>query len=92
MGHPHNLLGEPPATLLPANPEADAELAGGTPAAEVASRHPTVSAAWAALAEDALNRPERRVSFSPPATAGESEMGAIDLDAAALDVRSRFLA
>ena len=23
MGHPHNLLGEPPATLLPANPEAD---------------------------------------------------------------------
>jgi hypothetical protein len=55
MSHaPHNLLGEPPATLLPANPEADAELAAGTPAAEVAAHHPTVSAAWAALAEDAL--------------------------------------
>ena len=54
MGHPHNLLGEPPATLLPANPEADAELAAGAPAAEVAAHHPTVSAAWAALAEDAL--------------------------------------
>jgi hypothetical protein len=54
MGHPHNLLGEPPATLLPANPEADAELAAGTPAAEVAAHHPTVSAAWAALAEEAL--------------------------------------
>ena len=28
MSHAHhNLLGEPPATLLPANPEADAELA-----------------------------------------------------------------
>ena len=60
MTHSHgNLLGEPPATLLPANPEADAELAEGTPAAEVASRHPTVSAAWAALAEGALGRTER---------------------------------
>jgi Protein of unknown function (DUF3151) len=55
MAHSHgNLLGEPPATLLPPNPEADAELAAGTPPAEVAAHHPTVSAAWAALAEDAL--------------------------------------
>src|SRR3954465_15738048 len=62
MVQPHvNLLGEPPATLLPANPEADAELAQGTPAAEVASRYPTVSAAWAALAEEALDRPERQL-------------------------------
>jgi hypothetical protein len=62
MVQPHvNLLGEPPATLLPASPEADAELAEGTPAAEVASRHPTVSAAWAALAEEALDRPERQL-------------------------------
>jgi hypothetical protein len=60
MSHSHgNLLGEPPATLLPPNPEADAELAAGNPPAEVASRHPTVSAAWAALAEEALDRPER---------------------------------
>ncbi|RFU23169.1 DUF3151 domain-containing protein [Geodermatophilus marinus] len=59
-GH-HNLLGEPPATLLPGNPEADAELASGTPAAEVAARHPTVSAAWAVLAEEALHRPERQL-------------------------------
>ena len=59
MTHAHsNLLGEPPATLLPVDPGA-AELAAGTPAAEVASRHPTVSAAWAALAEGALGRPER---------------------------------
>jgi hypothetical protein len=63
MSHSHrDLLGEPPATLLPPNPEADAELAEGTPAAEVASRHPTVSAAWAALAEAALDRPERVLS------------------------------
>jgi hypothetical protein len=55
--HSHgNLLGEPPATLLPANPEADAALAAGTAPAEVAAAHPTVSAAWAALAEDALDR------------------------------------
>ena len=63
MSHSHqNLLGEPPATLLPATPEADRELAEGTPAAEVAARHPTVSAAWAALAEEALQRPERVLS------------------------------
>jgi hypothetical protein len=55
MTHPHNLLGEPPATLLPAHPEADAALAAGTPPAEVAAAHPTVSAAWAALAEQALS-------------------------------------
>jgi hypothetical protein len=60
MTHSHqNLLGEPPATLLPGNPEAESELAAGTPAAEVAARHPTVSAAWAALAEEALGRRER---------------------------------
>ena len=62
MGHAHgNLLGEPPATLLQANPEADAELGAGNPPAEVAAHHPTVSAAWAALAEEALSRPERQL-------------------------------
>jgi len=56
MTHAHgNLLREPPATLLPANPEADAALAAGTAPAEVAAAHPTVSAAWAALAEEALS-------------------------------------
>ena len=56
MSHSHhNLLGEPPATLLPGNPEADRELAEGTPAAEVAAHHPTYSAAWAALAEEAID-------------------------------------
>ena len=37
MTHAHNLLGEPPATLLPGNPEAEGELAEGVPAAEVAT-------------------------------------------------------
>ena len=55
MTHSHaNLLGEPPATLLPANPAADEALAAGKDPAEVAAAHPTVSAAWAALAEAAL--------------------------------------
>jgi hypothetical protein len=54
VAHPHhNLLGEPPATLLPADPGAEA-LAAGTDPAEVAAAHPTSSAAWAALAEGAL--------------------------------------
>jgi hypothetical protein len=49
----HNLLGEPPATLLPVDPGAQA-LASGTAPAEVAAAHPTSSAAWAALAEGAI--------------------------------------
>ncbi|MFC0507373.1 DUF3151 domain-containing protein [Micromonospora costi] len=50
-----NLLPEPPATLLPANDEADAALANaeqsgdGDAFADVAARFPTYSAAWAAL-------------------------------------------
>ena len=66
MTHSHqNLLGEPPATLLPANEEADRELADGIPAADEAlaagtdpavgaAANPTSRAAWAALAEGAL--------------------------------------
>jgi Protein of unknown function (DUF3151) len=54
MTHAHsNLLGEPPATLLPADPGAE-QLAAGTDPAEVAAAHPTSSAAWAGLAEAAL--------------------------------------
>lgn len=55
MTHSHNLLGEPPATLLPTDWEADQALAAGTDPAEVAAAHPTSSAAWAALAETALD-------------------------------------
>jgi hypothetical protein len=51
-----NLMPEPPATLLPANEEADAALAAvgadGDPAS-VAAQFPVYSAAWAALAERA---------------------------------------
>ncbi|MCZ2806114.1 DUF3151 domain-containing protein [Modestobacter sp. VKM Ac-2983] len=55
MTHGHrNLLGEPAATLLPGIPEADDALAAGADPAEVAAGHPTSSAAWAALAETAL--------------------------------------
>jgi hypothetical protein len=61
MTHSQNLLGEPPATLLPANEEADRELAEGIPAAEVAAHHPTSSAAWAALAEAAIDSSERQL-------------------------------
>ena len=53
MTHPHNLLGEPPATLLPVDP-GTAALASGTDPADVAAAHPTSSAAWAALAQGAL--------------------------------------
>jgi len=49
-----DLLGGPPATLLPAEAGA-AALAAGEPAVEVAARFPASSAAWAALAEGALD-------------------------------------
>jgi len=56
----HNLLPEPPATLLPAQADADTALAEarGIGTAEayaaVAARFPAFSGAWAALAELAL--------------------------------------
>ncbi|HYO34868.1 MAG TPA: DUF3151 domain-containing protein [Geodermatophilus sp.] len=55
MTHSHNLLGEPPATLLPGDPEAEAALAAGADPAGVAAAHPRARAAWAALAEAALD-------------------------------------
>jgi hypothetical protein len=56
MTHSHNLLGEPDPTLLPGDPEAESALASGTDPVEVAAAHPAASAAWAALAERALDR------------------------------------
>ncbi len=49
-----NLLGEPPATLLPENDVARAALEAGAPASGVAAAHPDFPLAWAMLAEDAL--------------------------------------
>ena len=49
-----DLLGGPPATLLPADP-AVAALTAGTSATDVAAQFPASSAAWAALAEQALD-------------------------------------
>lgn len=63
MSHSHqNLLGEPAPTLLPPTPEADAELAQGATVTETVAHHPTVSALWAALAEESLDRPERQLA------------------------------
>jgi hypothetical protein len=51
-----NLLAGPPPTLLPDDaPEADAALADGIDPAAVAAKHPAHMAAWAALAERALD-------------------------------------
>ena len=44
-----------PRTLLPVDP-ATAELAAGADPVQVATAHPASSAAWAALAEEALDR------------------------------------
>jgi len=49
-----DLLGPDPV-LLPADAEAEAELAAGEKAAIVAAAHPSASVAWAELAEEALS-------------------------------------
>lgn len=48
-----NLLGGPPETLLPANPQASDALAASDPK-DVAARFPAYCAAWAALSERAM--------------------------------------
>jgi hypothetical protein len=62
-----NLMPEPPATLLPAQKEADAALAAlgadGDPAT-VAAQFPVYSAAWAALAERAHAEGEVIASYA----------------------------
>ena len=67
-----NLLPEPPATLLPANAEADKALAEATETgtdeayATVAARYPAYSGGWAALAANALaeNRPVAAYAYA----------------------------
>jgi hypothetical protein len=51
-----DLLGGPPPTLLPDEPEPRTALERGDDPAEVAARFPTNSAAWAALADAAFAR------------------------------------
>lgn len=51
-----DLLGGPPPTLLPDEPEPRGLLEAGTDPALVAAKFPTHSAAWAALAFDAFDR------------------------------------
>jgi Protein of unknown function (DUF3151) len=52
-----NLMGPPP-TLLPDEPDAQAALESSGDLASVAAAYPTFSAAWAALAEHALDSGE----------------------------------
>jgi Protein of unknown function (DUF3151) len=54
--HRHNLLGEPPVTLLPDTPDARQALESGEDPSAVAARHPSYPGAWAALADAAFGR------------------------------------
>jgi hypothetical protein len=53
MTHSHNLLGEPPATLLTDEPDPREALLSGQDPAAVAAQAPTSSLAWAELADRA---------------------------------------
>ena len=52
-----NLLAGPPPTYLPEDPAAD-ELEYGVSPTDVAAAHPACLEAWAALADDAMDRGE----------------------------------
>jgi hypothetical protein len=54
MSHGHNLLGEPPPTLLPDVTEARQALERGEDPDGVAARFPSYPAAWAVLADRAF--------------------------------------
>jgi hypothetical protein len=58
-----NLLGGPPATMLPEDP-ATAELSAGADPATVAAANPACLAAWAALAELALAKGETVTAYA----------------------------
>jgi uncharacterized protein DUF3151 len=58
-----NLLGGPPATHLPEDPAA-ASLASGADPASVAAAHPACLAAWAALADRAMDQGEVVTSYA----------------------------
>jgi hypothetical protein len=58
-----NLLGGPPATLLPEDLAA-AELAAGADPAAVAAAHPACLAAWASLADLAMARGDAVASYA----------------------------
>src|SRR5262249_4274617 len=62
----HNLLPEPPATLLPADPAAEEALARLTPGEEaiVAGRFPAYSEAWAVLARIAFDAGEPVAAYA----------------------------
>jgi ADP-heptose:LPS heptosyltransferase len=45
-----------------------------------------------ALRWQTTNSPDRRLAFSPPDSAEEGDMGAIDVDTAADEIATRFLA
>lgn len=54
MTHSHDLMAQPPATLLAETPDAREQLDRGDDPGEVAARFPSYSAAWAALADRAF--------------------------------------
>lgn len=58
-----NLLGPNP-TMLPVQPEAEAALAGANDPATAAAAHPEFSAAWAALAERALDEGDAVAAYA----------------------------
>lgn len=64
MTSPTNLLGGPPPTHLPAQPDVDAALAAAGDPAEVAAAHPASSLPWALLAERSLAAGETVAAYA----------------------------
>jgi len=59
-----NLLGEPPATLLPEDDDARRLLEAGGSAGSVAAAHPEYALAWALLAEESLAADDQVAAYA----------------------------
>lgn len=75
--HRHDLFGAPPPTRLPEPAEATALRAGGADPVTVAARFPSFSAAWADLAEAALQRATVADAGTGEGTPGEGLASAV---------------
>lgn len=59
-----DLMAQPPATTLPRNDAAEQMRAGGASAEQIAAAHPTDSAAWADLAQTALDQKQSIAAYA----------------------------
>src|SRR6478609_2933813 len=79
-----NLMGEPPATYLLPDAEADAAVAAGEAPEKIAARFPAYSAAWASLAERAYAQGDPVTAYAYARTGYHRGLDLLGASAAAI--------